>query len=127
MLKSGAKIAVKQAAKSGRRVLASDLTKKVAKKAMASAKSSMKKGAINAAINAFEGKNVKTGMKEDLRAAKRDLGVAIKKGLKGENGDNGHTKNGQKGGGRRWKKKNIAAVGRVTKKGRKSAFPMLIH
>lgn len=84
MLKTSAKVAVKQAAKTGKRVLASD----VAKKAISSAKKSMKKGAMNVAINALEGKNIKQGAKEDLAKARRDLGKAIKKrGLKANGND----------------------------------------
>ena len=103
MLKTSAKVAVKQAARTGKRVLASDVTKK----ALLSAKKSMKKGAMNVAINALEGRNVKEGAKSDLKQARRDLGKAIRKGgLKG----NGHDSdddddNGGGGGGKRQRRR----------------------
>lgn len=83
LLKSTAKVVVRQAVRSGKKVLTSDTTKKVAKKVLASAKKNVVKAGLNATLNAIQGKDVKAGAKADLSAAKSDLGDAIKSGLTG--------------------------------------------
>ena len=118
VLKSGAKVAVKQAAKSGRRVLASDITKQ----AISSAKKSMKKGAMNAAINVLEGRNVKEGAKADLGKARRDLCKAIKKGGLKAGGNDSDGDDGDNGTSRRYIRRRPASVRRKGRGRRKASL-----
>lgn len=104
VLRSTAKVALKSAAKGGRKMLTSKVTKRVAKKVLTAAKKNVAKAGMNAALNALEGKNVKEGAKSDLQSARKDLARAFKAGVDGDPDERPRRVSAVKGG-NKWKNK----------------------